>query len=145
ASTITRAILETCAIFRCAPVERTGSHRLKRFVLRAARLIPSTFDDGLTIQQREEADFALEAGEVYAIDVVVAAGEGKVGLVGSGWNDRDEWIEWEQRLRSFIPHPHAMIQHSHTSHSIPSTPCADQGVPIPVHHFPTRCPPELSA
>lgn len=92
ASTITRAIIETCAIFRCAPIEGTGSHRLKRFVLRATRMIPSTFEEGLTAH--DEADFTLEQGEAYAIDVVVAAGDGKVRE-----RLRDTWIKLKLGLR----------------------------------------------
>ncbi|RUS21478.1 peptidase M24, structural domain-containing protein [Endogone sp. FLAS-F59071] len=102
ASTITRAIIETCAIFRCVPIEGTGSHRLKRFVLRATRMIPSTFDDGLTPQQRDEADFTLEQGEAYAIDVVVAAGDGKTkeSLYKSTIFQRDVNQSYQLKMKS---------------------------------------------
>ncbi|CAM0136797.1 unnamed protein product [Umbelopsis sp. WA50703] len=75
---ITKAIAETAAYFRCKPVQGTFSSQMKRFVLRANKDIDNRFDADITQHELEKREFALEHNEVYALNVMICAGEGTV-------------------------------------------------------------------
>ncbi|KAJ2961080.1 hypothetical protein NQZ79_g3613 [Umbelopsis isabellina] len=75
---ITKAIAETAAYFRCKPVQGTFSTQMKRFVLRANKDIDNRFDADITQHELEKNEFALEHNEVYALNVMICAGEGTV-------------------------------------------------------------------
>jgi len=69
---ISEAIGQVAASFNCTPVEGVLSHQLKRFVLDGNNTIinkPSL--------EQQVAEFTIEDGQVYSLDIVMSTGEGK--------------------------------------------------------------------
>lgn len=60
--------------FQCNLVEGVVSHQIGRFVLEGEKVIPGR----LVADTLPPADFEFEENEVYAIDVLVSTGEGKL-------------------------------------------------------------------
>jgi len=69
---ITEAIAKVAETFKVNPVEGVLSHSLRRFVIDGNKVIINK----QTTEQKVD-EFTFEAGEVYAIDIVMSTGEGK--------------------------------------------------------------------
>eukprot|EP00008_Paramoeba_atlantica_P003512 CAMPEP_0201482448 /NCGR_PEP_ID=MMETSP0151_2-20130828/6732_1 /ASSEMBLY_ACC=CAM_ASM_000257 /TAXON_ID=200890 /ORGANISM="Paramoeba atlantica, Strain 621/1 / CCAP 1560/9" /LENGTH=384 /DNA_ID=CAMNT_0047865165 /DNA_START=105 /DNA_END=1259 /DNA_ORIENTATION=- len=70
---VTEMIAKVAEAFHCNPVESVQSHQMKRFVVDAKKAIANKANPDSPV---EEVTF--EEGEIYAIDIVMSTGEGKV-------------------------------------------------------------------
>jgi curved DNA binding protein len=71
-SDITAMFGKVAAIFQCNAVQCVLSHQMKRYVIDGNKTILSRTDP-----ENKVAEVEFEAGEVYAIDIVMSTGEGK--------------------------------------------------------------------
>jgi len=70
---VTQIIQQVAEVFHCTPLEAVLSHQLKRFVIDGNKVIINK----PALDQKVE-EFSFEENEVYAIDIVMSTGEGKV-------------------------------------------------------------------
>ena len=70
---VTEALQKVASAYDCKVVEGVLSHQMKQFVIDANKVILS-----VTNQETRVDDAEFEENEVYAIDIVMSTGEGKV-------------------------------------------------------------------
>lgn len=70
---MTEALQKVASAYDCKVVEGVLSHQMKQFVIDANKVILS-----VTNQDTRVDDAEFEENEVYAIDIVMSTGEGKV-------------------------------------------------------------------
>jgi methionine aminopeptidase len=70
---VTEALQKVASAYDCKVVEGVLSHQMKQFVIDANKVILS-----VTNQDTRVDDAEFEENEVYAIDIVMSTGEGKV-------------------------------------------------------------------
>jgi curved DNA binding protein len=76
---VTEAIAKIAESFKCQPVEGVVSHQMKRFVIDANKTIANRASTpGQPSSSPAVSEITFEEGEVYAIDIVMSTGEGKV-------------------------------------------------------------------
>jgi len=76
---VTEAIAKIADSFKCQPVEGVVSHQMKRFIIDANKTIANRAPTpGQPSSGPAVSEVTFEEGEVYAIDIVMTTGEGKV-------------------------------------------------------------------
>uniref|UniRef100_A0A7S1TG38 Peptidase M24 domain-containing protein n=1 Tax=Compsopogon caeruleus TaxID=31354 RepID=A0A7S1TG38_9RHOD len=70
---VVNVIAKAAAHYKCNPVEGVLSHQMKRFVIDGNKVIPNK----PSLEQRSEL-FEFETFEVYAVDIAISTGEGKL-------------------------------------------------------------------
>lgn len=72
----TAIINKIARMFNCTPVEGTQSSQMKRFLLDAPKVIENSIvNDAATV--RAIPNYVLEAGDVFAVNIVMSSGAGK--------------------------------------------------------------------
>jgi len=71
-SDVTAAIAQVAEAFNVKPVEGVLSHQIKRFVIDGNNVI-----NGKSSLDQKTEEFTFEAGQVFAVDIVMSTGEGK--------------------------------------------------------------------
>lgn len=72
---VTDAIQKVAAAYDCKIVEGVLSHQLKQFVIDGNKVVLSVPSGETRV---DDAEF--EENEVYAVDIVISSGDGKVSL-----------------------------------------------------------------
>ena len=75
---VTEVIAKIAQAFNCQPVEGVYSHQMKRFVIEANKTIANRAPTPGQQGAEEVKEVTFEEGEVYAIDIVMTTGEGKL-------------------------------------------------------------------
>lgn len=84
---VTDAIQKVAAAYDCKIVEGVLSHQLKQFVIDGNKVVLSVPSGETRV---DDAEF--EENEVYAVDIVISSGDGKVSLDMNAWCFSPVWF-----------------------------------------------------
>jgi len=74
---VTDAIQKVAESYKCKPISGMLSHQLKQFRIDGEK---SIIQNPTEAQKKDHERCEFDVNEVYAIDVLISTGEGKVGL-----------------------------------------------------------------
>ena len=75
---VTDAVQKVAESFKCKPISGMLSHQLKQFRIDGEK---SIIQNPTEAQKKDHEKCEFEVNEVYAIDVLISTGDGKVGFV----------------------------------------------------------------